>query len=308
MMRRAAAFFLALFACMTVYAQVYSSNVLMQKLSVLDEVPQEGWYIVSGNGIETLFNGDEKVKSVTRTPDSIVTEEGGLRSEKHFSDGRLDYEILSDGTRADYEYSENGILKQIIYSREGEPVRQTEYRFTSSGTLAAVIDKENGQANFYDDGRITYREGDTVQIRDKILNAVTDSRNEEAEREDKADGYVLISRDEAGRILADGYVLISRDEAGRIFKEEHYTFDDEIVESVMYTYTQAGELSGRTVTQYDESGKWKTEHEYSSGQLVSISVRLSDGNVECTRYRNGSEYARIIYDRECTRVLSLEML
>ena len=76
----------------------------------------------------------------------------------------------------------------------------------------------------------------------------------------------------------------------------------------MYTYTQAGELSGRTVTQYDESGKWKTEHEYSSGQLVSISVRLSDGNVECTRYRNGSEYARIIYDRECTRVLSLEML
>lgn len=290
-MHRTAAFFLALFTCMAVYAQVYSSNVLMQKLSVLDEVPQDGWYIVSENGVETLFNGQEKVKAVTRTPDSIITEEGGQRSEKHFSDGRLDYEILNDGTRADYEYTENGILRQIVYSREGETVSQTEYRFTSSGTLAAVIDKEKGQANFYDDDRITYREDDTVQIRDKVLNAVTDSRDD-AERED----------------TADGYVLISRDEAGRIFKEEHYTFDDEIVESVMYTYTQAGELSGRTVTQYDESGKWKTEHEYSSGQLVSISVRLSDGNVECTRYRNGSEYARIIYDRECTRVLSLEML
>lgn len=290
-MHRTAAFFLALFTCMAVYAQVYSSNVLMQKLSVLDEVPQDGWYIVSENGVETLFNGQEKVKSVTRTPDSIITEEGGQRSEKHFSDGRLDYEILNDGTRADYEYTENGILRQIVYSREGETVSQTEYRFTSSGTLAAVIDKEKGQANFYDADRITYREDDTVQIRDKVLNAVTDSRDD-AERED----------------TADGYVLISRDEAGRIFKEEHYSFDDEIVESVMYTYTQAGELSGRTVTQYDESGKWKTEHEYSSGQLVSISVRLSDGNVECTRYRNGSEYARIIYDRECTRVLSLEML
>ena len=290
-MHRTAAFFLALFTCMAVYAQVYSSNVLMQKLSVLDEVPQDGWYIVSENGVETLFNGQEKVKSVTRTPDSIITEEGGQRSEKHFSDGRLDYEILNDGIRADYEYTENGILRQIVYSREGETVSQTEYRFTSSGTLAAVIDKEKGQANFYDADRITYREDDTVQIRDKVLNAVTDSRDD-AERED----------------TADGYVLISRDEAGRIFKEEHYTFDDEIVESVMYTYTQAGELSGRTVTQYDESGKWKTEHEYSSGQLVSISVRLSDGNVECTRYRNGSEYARIIYDRECTRVLSLEML
>lgn len=290
-MHRTAAFFLALFTCMAVYAQVYSSNVLMQKLSVLDEVPQDGWYIVSENGVETLFNGQEKVKSVTRTPDSIITEEGGQRSEKHFSDGRLDYEILSDGVRADYEYTENGILRQIVYSREGETVSQTEYRFTSSGSLAAVIDKEKGQANFYDADRITYREDDTVQIRDKVLNAVTDSRDD-AERED----------------TADGYVLISRDEAGRIFKEEHYTFDDEIVESVMYTYTQAGELSGRTVTQYDESGKWKTEHEYSSGQLVSISVRLSDGNVECTRYRNGSEYARIIYDRECTRVLSLEML
>lgn len=290
-MHRTAAFFLALFTCMAVYAQVYSSNVLMQKLSVLDEVPQDGWYIVSENGVETLFNGQEKVKSVTRTPDSIITEEGGQRSEKHFSDGRLDYEILNDGTRADYEYTENGILRQIVYSREGETVSQTEYRFTSSGTLAAVIDKEKGQANFYDADRITYREDDTVQIRDKVLNAVTGSRDD-AERED----------------TADGYVLISRDEAGRIFKEEHYSFDDEIVESVMYTYTQAGELSGRTVTQYDESGKWKTEHEYSSGQLVSISVRLSDGNVECTRYRNGSEYARIIYDRECTRVLSLEML
>lgn len=290
-MHRTAAFFLALFTCMAVYAQVYSSNVLMQKLSVLDEVPQDGWYIVSENGVETLFNGQEKVKSVTRTPDSIITEEGGQRSEKHFSDGRLDYEILNDGIRADYEYTENGILRQIVYSREGETVSQTEYRFTSSGTLAAVIDKEKGQANFYDADRITYREDDTVQIRDKVLNAVTDSRDD-AERED----------------TADGYVLISRDEAGRIFKEEHYSFDDEIVESVMYTYTQAGELSGRTVTQYDESGKWKTEHEYSSGQLVSISVRLSDGNVECTRYRNGSEYARIIYDRECTRVLSLEML
>ena len=290
-MHRTAAFFLALFTCMAVYAQVYSSNVLMQKLSVLDEVPQDGWYIVSENGVETLFNGQEKVKSVTRTPDSIITEEGGQRSEKHFSDGRLDYEILNDGTRADYEYTENGILRQIVYSREGETVSQTEYRFTSSGTLAAVIDKEKGQANFYDADRITYREDDTVQIRDKVLNAVTGSRDD-AERED----------------TADGYVLISRDEAGRIFKEEHYTFDDEIVESVMYTYTQAGELSGRTVTQYDESGKWKTEYEYSSGQLVSISVRLSDGNVECTRYRNGSEYARIIYDRECTRVLSLEML
>lgn len=290
-MHRTAAFFLALFTCMAAYAQVYSSNVLMQKLSVLDEVPQDGWYIVSENGVETLFNGQEKVKSVTRTPDSIITEEGGQRSEKHFSDGRLDYEILNDGTRADYEYTENGILRQIVYSREGETVSQTEYRFTSSGTLAAVIDKEKGQANFYDADRITYREDDTVQIRDKVLNAVTGSRDD-AERED----------------TADGYVLISRDEAGRIFKEEHYTFDDEIVESVMYTYTQAGELSGRTVTQYDESGKWKTEHEYSSGQLVSISVRLSDGNVECTRYRNGSEYARIIYDRECTRVLSLEML
>lgn len=292
MMRRAAAFFLALFACMTVYAQVYSSNVLMQKLSVLDEVPQDGWYIVSANGVETLFNGDEEVKSVTRTPDSIITEEGGQRSEKHFSDGRLDYEILSDGTRADYEYSENGILKQIVYSREGEPVRQTEYRFTSSGTLAAVIDKENGQANFYDDDRITYREGDTVQIRDKVLNAVTDSRNENAEREDKADGYVLISRDEDGHIL----------------KENHYTFDDVIVESVRYTYTQGGEILGRTVTQYDEGGRWKTEHEYSSGQLVNIFVRQTDGTVECTRYRNGSEYARIVYDRDRTRVLSLEML
>lgn len=292
MMHRAAAFFLALFACMMVYAQVYSSNVLMQKLSVLDEVPQEGWYIVSENSVETLFNGQEKVKSVTRTQDSIITEEGGQRSEKHFSDGRLDYEILSDGTRADYEYSENGILKQIIYSREGESVRQTEYRFTSSGTLAAVIDKENGQANFYDDGRITYREGDTVQIRGKVLNAVTESRDDEAEREETADGYVLISRDEAGRIL----------------KEEHYTFDDVIVESVRYTYTQDGEISGRTVTRYDEGGRWKTEHEYSSGQLVNIFVRQADGTVECTRYRNGSEYARIVYNRECTRVLSLEML
>ena len=291
-MHRTAAFFLALFTCMAVYAQVYSSNVLMQKLSVLDEVPQDGWYIVSENGVETLFNGQEKVKSVTRTPDSIITEEGGQRSEKHFSDGRLDYEILSDGTRADYEYSENGILKQIVYSREGEPVRQTEYRFTSSGTLAAVIDKENGQANFYVDDRITYREGDTVQIRDKVLNAVTDSRNENAEREDKADGYVLISRDEDGHIL----------------KENHYTFDDVIVESVRYTYTQGGEILGRTVTQYDEGGRWKTEHEYSSGQLVNIFVRQTDGTVECTRYRNGSEYARIVYDRDRTRVLSLEML
>ena len=43
-MHRTAAFFLALFTCMAVYAQVYSSNVLMQKLSVLDEVPQDGWY------------------------------------------------------------------------------------------------------------------------------------------------------------------------------------------------------------------------------------------------------------------------
>lgn len=292
MMHRAAAFFLALFACMMVYAQVYSSNVLMQKLSVLDEVPQEGWYIVSENGVETLFNGQEKVKTVTRTQDSIITEEDGLRSEKHFSDGRLDYEILSDGTRADYEYSENGILKQIIYSKEGESVRQTEYRFTSSGTLAAVIDKENGQANFYDDGRITYREGDTVQIRDKVLNAVTDSRDDEAEREDTADGYVLISRDESGRIL----------------KEDHYSFDDVIVESVRYTYNQDGEISGRTVTQYDGSGRWKTEHEYSAEQLVNIFVRQADGTVECIRYRNGSEYARIVYDRECTRVLSLEML
>lgn len=292
MMHRAAAFFLALFACMMVYAQVYSSNVLMQKLSVLDEVPQEGWYIVSENGVETLFNGQEKVKSVTRTQDSIITEEGGQRSEKHFSDGRLDYEILSDGTRADYEYSENGILKQIIYSKEGESVRQTEYRFTSSGTLAAVIDRENGQANFYDDGRITYREGDTVQIRDKVLNAVTDSRDDEAERLDTEDGYVLISRDEAGHIL----------------KEEHYTFDDVIVESIRYTYTQDGEISGRTVTQYDGSGRWKTEHEYSAEQLVNIFVRQADGTVECIRYRNGSEYARIVYDRERTRVLSLEML
>lgn len=292
MMHRAAAFFLALFACMMVYAQVYSSNVLMQKLSVLDEVPQEGWYIVSENGVETLFKGQEKVKTVTRTQDSIITEEDGLRSEKHFSDGRLDYEILSDGTRADYEYSENGILKQIIYSREGEPVSRTEYRFTSSGTLAAVIDKEKGQTNFYDDGRITYREGDTVQIRDKVLNAVTDSRDDEAEKLDSEDGYVLISRDESGRIL----------------KEDHYSFDDVIVESIRYTYNQDGEISGRTVTRYDESGRWNTENEYSAGQLVNFFVRQADGTVECTRYRNGSEYARIFYDRECTRVLSLEML
>lgn len=301
----------------SLHAAVYESNALMQPLRLLPEVPSQGYYIVEDGNERTLYLDDEAVKTVIsdKIGETIITRNETVK--RNFHDGRLMSEsIISDGHQADlsYEYSENGILRRIIYSSDGEVYRVVQYNYSPLSGLTAVVDATHDSVSLYEGTSVSYRSDGRSEVRDGE-NMIL-SLKSGAEISDDTD---IVYSDDGGfsvrETVPDGIMVSTYDENLVLRSEVLSDQQGNVISSREYIYDRNGDLffirersDGLINDLYYVGGRLAEKVESTDAGVKNRYVYNEDGTIMCTRYRDGKPYADIHYDSDGRRVLSLEML
>lgn len=301
----------------SLHAAVYESNALMQPLRLLPEVPSQGYYIVEDGNERTLYLDDEAVKTVIsdKIGETIITRNETVK--RNFHDGRLMSEsIISDGHQADlsYEYSENGILRRIIYSSDGEVYRVVQYNYSPLSGLTAVVDATHDSVSLYEGTFVSYRSDGRSEVRDGE-NMIL-SLKSGAEISDDTD---IVYSDDGGfsvrETVPDGIMVSTYDENLVLRSEVLSDQQGNVISSKEYIYDRNGDLffirersDGLINDLYYVGGRLAEKVESTDAGVNNRYVYNEDGTIMCTRYRDRKPYADIHYDSDGRRVLSLEML
>lgn len=301
----------------SLHAAVYESNALMQPLRLIPEVPYQGYYIVEDGNERTLYLDNEAVKTVIsdETGETTITKDETV--ERRFIDGRLMSEsVISDGRQTDlsYEYSENGILRRIIYSSDGEIYRVVQYNYSPLSGLTAVVDATQDTVSLYEGTSVSYRSEGKSEVRDgkNMIMSLKSGAEISAETD-------IVYNEDGGfsvRETVSGGLLVSTYDGNLVLRSEVLSDEeDNVISSKEYIYDRDGELffiretsDGLINDLYYVEGRLSEKIESTDTGVKNRYVYNEDGTIMCTRYREGKPYAAIHYDSDGRRVLSLEML
>lgn len=288
-MHRVGCILLFLSLLVPVFADVYSSNELFQRLAVKDGLSSLGWELEALADREVLyFDGVIKGEKILH-PDGYekIWDE---QSERVFldSNGNVVRRILKDGEKIEeynYFYKE-GSLASYTYSMDDNLIKKIDY-IDADGRLVAISGDKNA---YLTRDSIVYRdnEGKAVAITTFDLKTVDDSN-------------VLDSSGSFSE-LVDG-VLYTYASNGRLEFEEGDGF------SVHYNYSEDGSLVSidtiqgdlKIVDEYVNSIKVKTM-EYEAGITRKVRTYLDGGVVEEIRYLSGKPRYRMIFDMDGKRL------
>ena len=192
-------------------------------------------------------------------------------------------------------------------------LRVVQYLVTPSGSLAGHFDLNGDAAVFYSGSRFSYRTADGVQTASGVDVSAFDDEDATLPVADAIrldDGTSLLIEESDDNVVESLY-----DQSLHLIHRK-VTRDGELVTQTSWSYDENGhvismdvvEADVRTIYEYDEDGEVRCQSEYVDGQLREVRMNRDDDTVLATRYRDGVQYARIVYDRDGSRVLSLEML
>lgn len=294
-------------------ASMYSSNAMMQRLDAITAIPETGYFIVEDGDESILYLDGEEVRRVVQRADEVVTSDDNGVNVVRLQDGRPIGETTSDGIDISYEYAENGTLYRAVYSKDNQILRVVQYLVTPSGFLAGHFDLSGDAAVFYSGSRFSYRTADGVQTASGVDVSAFDDEDATLPIADAVrldDGTSLLVEESD-----DGVVESLYDQSLHLIHRK-VTRDGEPVSQTSWSYDENGHVVSmevveddvRTVYEYNEDGEVRCQSEYVDGQLREVRMNRDDDTVLATRYRDGAQYARIVYDRDGSRVLSLEML
>ena len=157
-MKKTLVLLLSFFALGSLYALVYSSNLLGQKLEVLSGIPHSGYALEENGPVSTLYLDGVAVRRTERlegVQETTVTETdllSGSTVTRLYSDGLLMTESGSDGSLVSYAYV-GGHLAFCSSSAPGQESRVTFFlRSSGDGSLIAV--KEADVYRFISDSYI----------------------------------------------------------------------------------------------------------------------------------------------------------
>lgn len=304
-------------AAAVLHASVYESNALMQPLSLLDDIPAEGYYIIEEGNVSTLYSDGTAVKTVIREDDreTVTTQDETVI--RYFDDGILKEEsMIRDGIQTDikYEYSGTGTLKRVIYSSDDVVTRVVQYNYSPVAGLSAVMDASLDSVNLYSGSSVSYRLGDETRVSDGALMILSlksgaDITDEMSVVYDEAGGFSVSQTLEEGvrQTFFDSSLAVLceklTDSSGNAISENIYTYDDN--GEVTLIRERSGDIS---IDYYYEDGRVMEKVESLASQVHNRTVYLEDGTSVNIRYRGGQPYARVHYDKDGRRVLSLEMI
>lgn len=287
-------------------AAVFNSNAVGQKLEEKEAFEGYSYELITGENVTEFYEDGELVWRRSDAEGSRIVEEGDLTVVTQYDEkGRP----LSEFTYAEnsaiekrYEYSDDGILSQIITLKDGQIETLTIYNFSTLSLLSSV--KVNGEQSYFSSSSYTFTDEGNVVIVDNYPNYQVRRGEEEVSYDDEGN-LTVISGTRETRYRLDGQIAsqIERNEEGEAILSIEWEYDDE-GELVRISTTRGEE---REVAIY-EDGKEALIEFYRAGLLVRTRCDNEDGTIREIEMRYGKPFAAITYDVDGLRVLSLEIL
>ena len=272
---------------MPLWAAIWQSNALMQPLAVLEGEPDGGWWLVEDGNLRHLYYEGQLVATEDRSDGTLVRSGVDTEVTITFSGGRPVDEVREDGTRLSYTYRADGTLDSILTTHSDGTSSLTVYDFSPITGLSAVWRIDGNGVWLFSADTVAWKE------------------------EDGYHSVELTALQNSGDALASGEAQVGEDGSVSLVEET----EEGILTSV---YNPSMRLSSRTlsgadglvsrVDSYYVDGDLVQSVSLSSGLVEEVRIHLQDGRQYVEYYRQGEPYARVLYDLDGLRVISLEML
>lgn len=277
------------------FAEVWDSNPIGQKVAKKEGLENVGWEKVEEGTVSTLYL-DGKPVSVRTEYDwgYEQKEDGTLLRVILDEEGRLERKILEkDGKKEEYSYYySSGIPVSSSLSVDSTVIKVTTYDFSSDGVLLGYGDGEDR----------TYITGERMVLSRLGELETIEKDGSLGEKEIQwleGGGYTEKTIEEEREILS------TYDSNGRLIKKETGE------ETYEYSYSSLGLLERETlyssgsltVTTYENGKKTVTEVFTSDGQIKERKEYLGDGTFLLTRYIDGKERYIFHLDKDGERIL-----
>ena len=295
---------------MPLWAAIWQSNALMQPLAVLEGEPDGGWWLVEEGSQRRLYYEGQLVATEDRSDGTLVRSGVDTEVTITFSGGRPVDEVREDGTRLSYTYRADGMLDSILTTHSDGTSSLTVYDFSPITGLSAVWRIDGDGVWLFSADTVAWKEEDGYHSVE--LTALQNSGDALAsgEAEVGEDGSVSLVEETEEGILTSVY-----NPSMRLSSRTLSGADGLVIWREDYEYDNSGDLffmsrsaDGRRVDSYYVGGDLVQSVSLASGLVEEVRIHLQDGRQYVEYYRQGEPYARVLYDLDGLRVISLEML
>ena len=286
---------LFLFSTSSIFASYFESNALFMRLGEKEALDGVRYELEVSDEAETLYLDSEEVeRRIYGDSGYKVIKDGKEREYVLDEQGRIVEEIYDGFIRRNY-YSGDGLLLTSVLSDGDEIVDSSSYYYDSSDSILRV-DTLNSSYIFSDDGfYFSTPTEDSSYILENMRSAI------------KGSSTVSINSDGSLSVSEDDGLIRTYDVNGLLIFEEGDDYE------VSYLYDANGELErierrdGRvyTISEYKD-GVLESLSEYIDGTISRI-ITYTDGIREI-RYKDGLEYAEVLYDDDKSTIIGLRML
>ena len=280
-MKKTFVLLMSLLSLGSLFAQVYSSNMLGQKLEPLGGIPAYGYALEEDGSVSILYLDGVPVKKTERIEigNEITVNETDLNSEltvvRSYSEGLITSESDSNGNQTSYAYV-GGHLAFCSTSGPGQETRITFFlRSSEDGSLMAV--KEGDVYRFISESYI-YQDNELMQqvAADLVIKE---------DHEILEDGRIRYIQNGITYIYSPSGQLLSTEENGVV---SEYFYNGKTIDRIE---TVDGNL--KSVENYLE-GKAVERLVYEEGVLTSRTEYRAEGNIQVL-YKNGRKVATVYY-------------
>ena len=280
-MKKTFVLLMSLLSLGSLFAQVYSSNMLGQKLEPLGGIPEYGYALEEDGSVSILYLDGVPVKKTERIEigNEITVTETDLNSEltvvRSYSEGLITSESDSNGNQTSYAYV-GGHLAFCSTSGPGQETRITFFlRSSEDGSLMAV--KEGDVYRFISESYI-YQDNELLQqvAADLVIKE---------DHEILEDGRIRYIQNGITYIYSPSGQLLSTEENGVV---SEYFYNGKAIDRIE---TVDGNL--KSVENYLE-GKAVERLVYEEGVLTSRTEYRAEGNIQVL-YKNGRKVATVYY-------------
>lgn len=294
-MKRFSVVLILLLIASSLFAQVYKSNQLFQRLEANPSVADKGYSLeVNGNNSILYLDGKAvvSINETTQGSDRIMEQidlDSGDKTVLIYQNGLLARETRTGVAGVDetiYTYI-NGHLAFCTIRHDGETLENIFYLRSSDGDEPVAV-KDNSGLRFMS-GTYMFQSGELYQILSSNLVLTGDYEVTE-------NGEILVR-------LEDGTYTYSPD--GLLMKVEQGTsVTINEYEGINLVRSEKTDGTKKTITSY-ENGRESEVLDYENGQLVSRTTFPDTGKVQVV-YTNGRELATVYYKMDNKTVDRIE--
>ena len=280
-MKKTLVLIISLLSLGSLFAQIYSSNMLGQKLEPLGGIPEYGYALEEEGSVSILYLDGVPVKKTERfeSGNEITVTETDLRSEltviRSYSESLIISESDSDGNLTSYAY----VGGHLAFCSTSGPNQKSSITFflrsSEDGSLMAV--KEGDVYRFISDSYVFQD--------NELLQQIASDLVIKDDHEILEDGRIRYVQNGVTYIYSPEGLLLSTEKNGVV---SEYFYDCKAIDRIE---TVDGNL--KSVENY-LNGRAVEKLVYENGVLTSSTEYRAEGNIQIL-YKNGRKVATVYY-------------